>query len=75
MVAEVAKVVKAPTAVTPLNPLPLGEEEERRKMDFLAKYKSQSLVGKRAIQVSSLMPSDSGLDASPITGITMRILI
>ena len=75
MVTEVAEVVKALTALTPLNPLPLGEAEGRRKMDFLAKSKSQSLVGKRAIQVRSLMPSDSGLDASPITGITMRILI
>ena len=46
----------------------------RRKMDFLAKSKSQSLVGKRAIQVRSLMPSDSGLGASPTTGTTMRTL-
>ena len=46
----------------------------KRKMDFLAKSKSQSLVGKRAIQVRSLMPSDSGLGASPTTGTTMRIL-
>ena len=29
-------------------------------MDFLAKSKSQSLVGKRAIQVRSLMPLDNG---------------
>ena len=48
--------------------------EEKRKMDFLAKSKSQSLVGKRAIQVRSLMPSDSGLGASPTTGTTMRTL-
>ena len=46
----------------------------KRKMDFLAKSKSQSLVGKRAIQAMSLMPSDSGLGASPTTGTTMRTL-
>ena len=47
----------------------------RKKKDgFLAKSKSQSLVGKRAIQVRSLMPSDSGPGASPTTGITMRTL-
>ena len=74
MVTEVAKVVKAPTALTPSNPLPLGEAEGRRKMGFLAKSKSQSLVGKRAIQVRSLMPLDNGLGASPTTGTTMRTL-
>ena len=58
-----------------IGPLPLEEAEGRRKMDFLAKSKSQSLVGKRVIQVRSLMPSDSGLGTSPITGTTMRILI
>ena len=47
MVAEVAEVVKAPTALTPSNPLTLGEAEGRRKMDFLAKSKSQSLGGKK----------------------------
>ena len=45
-----------------------------RRMDFLVKSRSQSLVGKRAIQAMSLMPSDSGLGASPITGTTMRTL-
>ena len=35
---------------------------------------SDSLVGKRVIQVRSLMPSDSGLGASPATGTTMRTL-
>ena len=75
MVTEAAEVVKALTALTPSDPLPLEEAEGRRKMDFLAKSKSQSLVGRRAIQVRSLMPSDSGLGASPITGTTMRILI
>ena len=74
MVTEVAEVVKAPTALTPSNPLPLGEAEGRRKMGFLAKSKSQSLVGKRAIQVRSLMPLDNGLGASPTTGTTMRTL-
>ena len=74
VVAEVAEVVKAQTALTPSNPLPLGEAEGRRKMGFLAKSKSQSLVGKRVIRVRSLMPSDSGLGASPTTGITMRTL-
>ena len=47
----------------------------RKKKDgFVAKSKFQSLVGKRAIQVRSLMPSDSGLGASPTTGTTMRTL-
>ena len=74
MVTEVAEVVKAPTALTLSNPLPLGEAEGRRKMGFLAKSKSQSLVGRRAIQVRSLMPLDNGLGASPTTGTTMRTL-
>ena len=47
MAIVVAEVVKAPTALTPLDPLPLEEAEEKRKMDFLAKSKSQSLGGKR----------------------------
>ena len=47
VIAGVAKVVKAQTALTPSNPLPLGEAEGRRKMGFLAKSKSQSLVGKK----------------------------
>ena len=34
MVTEVAEVVKTPTALTPSNPLPLGEAEGRRKMGF-----------------------------------------
>ena len=47
----------------------------RKKKDgFLAKSKSQSLVGERVIRVRSLMPSDSGLGASPTTGTTMRTL-
>ena len=46
----------------------------KKRMDFLAKSRSQSLVGKRAIQVMSLMHLDSGLGASPITGTTMRTL-
>ena len=74
MVAGVAKVVKAPTALTLSNPPPLGEAEGRRRMGFLAKCKSPSLVEKRVIQVRSLMPSDSGLGASPTTGTTMRTL-
>ena len=74
MVAGVAEVVKAQTAPTPSNPPSLGEAERRRKMGFLAKSKSQSLGEKRVIQVRSLMPSDSGLGASPTTGITMRTL-
>ena len=57
----------------PPDPLLLVEGEGRR-MDFLAKSKFQSLVGGRAIQPMSLMPSDSGLGASPITGTTMRTL-
>ena len=69
-----AKVERAQTALTPSDPLPPGEAEGRRKMGFLAKSKSQSLVGKRVIRVRSLMPSDSGLGASPTTGTTMRTL-
>ena len=71
---EVAEVVKARIALTPPDPLLLAEVEEKRKMDFLAKSRSQSLVGKRGIQAMSLMPSDSGLGASPTTGNTMRTL-
>ena len=44
-------------------------------MDFLVKSKFQSLVGKRAIQAMSPMPSDSGLGASPTTGTTTRTLM
>ena len=65
---------EAQTALTLSGPLPLEEAEGKRKMDFLAKSKSQSLVGKRAIQVRSLMPLDNGLGASPTTGTTMRTL-
>ena len=68
-------MVKARIALTLPDPLLLAEVEGKRKMDFLAKSRSQSSVGKRAIQVMSLMPSDSGLGASPITGTTMRTLI
>ena len=68
-------MVKAQIALTPPDPLLPVEVEGKRKMDFLAKSKSQSLVGKRATQVMSLMPSDSGLGASPTTGITTRTLI
>ena len=66
--------MKAQIALTLPDPLPLEEAEGIRKMDFVAKSKSQSLVGKRVIQVISLMPSDSGLGASPTTGTTMRTL-
>ena len=37
---------RAQTALTPSDPLPLREAEGRRKMDFLEKSKSQSLVEK-----------------------------
>ena len=67
-------MVKAQIALTPPDPLLLVEVGGKRKMDFLAKSRSQSLVGKRAIQAMSLMPSDSGLGASPTTGTTMRTL-
>ena len=73
-VAEEAEVERAQTDLTPSDPLPLGEAGGRRKMGFLAKSKSQSLVGKRVIQVRSLMPSDRGLGASPTRGTTMRTL-
>ena len=46
--AEVAEVVKAQIAlILPSPPLPV-EAKGKRKMDFLAKSKSQSFVGKRA---------------------------
>ena len=40
-------MVKARIPLTPPDPLPLEEVEEKRKMDFLANSKSQSLVGKK----------------------------
>ena len=67
-------MVKARIVSIPPDPLLLAAGEGKRKMDLLAKSKFQSLVGKRAIQVMSPMPSDSGLGASPITGTTMRTL-
>ena len=69
---EVAEVVTARVGLIQPDPLLLVEGEERRRMDFLAKSKFRSLAGKRAIQAMSLMPSDSGLGASPIIGTTMR---
>ena len=71
---EVAEMVKARMVLIPPDLLLLVEGEGRRRMDFLAKSKFESLVGRRAIQEISLMPSDSGLGASPITGNTMRTL-
>ena len=72
--AEEAEVERARTALTLSDPLPLAGAEGRRKMGFLAKSRFQSLVGRRVIQVRSLMSSDSGLGASPTTGTTMRTL-
>ena len=74
MGAEEAEAERDQTALTPSNPLPLAEAEGRRKMGFLAKSRFQSLVGRRVIQVRSLMPSGSGLGASPTIGTTMRTL-
>ena len=71
---EVAEVVKARIAPTPSDSLLLVEGEGKKKMGFLAKFKFQSLVEKKAIQAMSLMPSDSGLGASPTTGTIMRTL-
>ena len=70
--AGVAEVVKAQIALTPPSPPPLAEVDGKRKMDSLAKSRYQSLVGRRATWVRSLMPSDSWLGASCTTGITMR---
>ena len=67
-------MVKAQIALTLPDPLLLMEVDGKRKMDFLAKSRSQSLAEKKGIQAMSLMPSDSGLGASPITGNTMRTL-
>ena len=72
---EVAEVERAQIALILPSPPPPVEVDGKRRMDFLAKSKSQSLVGKRATWVTSLMPSDSGLGASLTTGITMRTLI
>ena len=48
----------------------------RKKKDgFSSKIQIPEFGGKRVIQVRSLMPSDSGLAASPTTGTTMRTLI
>ena len=44
----VAEVVRAWIALIPPSPPPPAEVDRKRKMDFLAKSKSQSLVGKRA---------------------------
>ena len=67
-------MVKAGIAPTLPGPLLLVEGEGKRKMGFLAKSKFRNLVEKKAIQAMSLMPSDSGLGASPTTGTTMRTL-
>ena len=72
--AKEAKAERAQTALTPSDPPPLAEAEGRRRMGFLAKSRFQSLVGRRVIQVRSLMPSGSGLGASPTIGTTMRTL-
>ena len=69
---EVAEVVTARMVLNQPDPLLLVEGEGRRRMDFLAKSKFQSLLERMAIQAMSLMPSDSGLGASPIIGTTMR---
>ena len=73
--AEEAGVVKVLMVLILPDPLLLVEVGKRRKMDFLVRSKFQSLAGRKAIQVMSLMPSDSGLGASPTTGTTMRTLI
>ena len=48
-VTEVAEVATAQMDLTPLGPLLLVEGEGRRRMGFLVKSKSQSLVERRAI--------------------------
>ena len=45
---EVAKVVRAQIALILPSPPPPAEVDGKRKMDFLAKSKFQSLTGKRA---------------------------
>ena len=72
--AEEAEVERAQAALTLSDPLPLAEAEGRRRMGFLAKSRSQSLVGRRVIPGRSLMPLGSGLGASPTIGTTMRTL-
>ena len=48
---------------------------KRKKKDgFSSKIQIPEFGGKKGIQVMSLMPSDSGLGASPTTGTTMRTL-
>ena len=58
----------------PSDLLPLAGAEGRKRMGFLVKSRSQSLVGRRVIQGRSLMPSGSGRGASPTIGTTMRTL-
>ena len=67
-------MVRARIALTLPDPLPLMEVEGKRRMDSLAKSRSQSLVEEKAIQAMSLMPSGSGLGASPTIGTIMRTL-
>ena len=46
--AEVPEAVKAQIALIPPSPPPPVEVDGKRRMGFLAKSRSQSLVGKRA---------------------------
>ena len=57
------------------DPPPPVEVDGKRRMDFLAKSKSQSSVERKATYAMLRTPSDSGLGASPIIGITTRTLI
>ena len=52
-----------------------SSRSRRKKKDgFSSKIQIPEFGGKKATQVMSLMPSDSGLGASPTTGITTRTL-
>ena len=54
----------------------VSREGRRKKKDgFSSKIQIPEFGGKRVIRVRSLMPSNSGLGASPTTGTTMRTLI
>ena len=70
-VVEVGRVQIVPI---PPDLLPWVEGEGKRRMDFLAKFRFQSLEEKGVIQVMLPMPFDSGPSVSPITGNTTRTL-
>ena len=74
MATEAAEVVKARVALTQVRSSPSRGGRRKKKDGFSSKIQIPEFGGKRVIRVRSLMPSDSGLGASPTTGTTMRTL-